>query len=533
MKILKILPVIISLMLIPGITPLYAQEEFEDFFDSADDEFKKLKKQADDEFADLRKSVDKEFGELLENAWKEFELARGLVRDTTPKPVTPPVARPSDVPEEPEKVPEITPPDKEKVTPSPEPEIKPEPEPEPPEAPTPPPAEKPETKAAPPPVPSQPGLKTIPMLKKSGEPLSFKFYDTLIQITYDMRWESSKTVSINDETIRSFWNRYSQTNYTDFLEQALYIREKLGLNDWGYCRLMDYFSAGICGTSNKERPLFIWFMLVQSGFDARIGYNDNNAYLLIPSSNTVYGAPFYELDKVKYYITFLGAAGGEVNSLFTYEGKHKGAAKNIDFNMYSSPEFGEKSDEKILRFKYTDQEYQLAVKLNKNMIDFYEFYPQIDLDVYFRASISPQTVNSLLNGLKPIIRDKSEGEAVNILLRFVQTAFKYQTDDEQFGEENYLFPEESLFFPYCDCEDRSFLFAHLVGDLLGLDVVGLKFPGHVATAVKFNTNVSGDSITYNNQRYIICDPTYINANFGQCMPQFKNVTPGIIQVEKM
>jgi hypothetical protein len=110
----------------------------------------------------------------------------------------------------------------------------------------------------------------------------------------------------------------------------------------------------------------------------------------------------------------------------------------------------------------------------------------------------------------------------------VQTSLKYETDDQQFGEENYLFPEETLFYPYSDCEDRAILFAWLVHSLLNLQVVGLDYPGHVATAVHFNESVKGDGFDYQGKRYVVADPTYINANAGMTMPEFKKYTPNII-----
>ena len=122
----------------------------------------------------------------------------------------------------------------------------------------------------------------------------------------------------------------------------------------------------------------------------------------------------------------------------------------------------------------------------------------------------------------------SERQAVNFLLRFVQTSLKYETDDQQFGEENYLFPEETLFYPYSDCEDRAVLFACLVRSLLNLEVVGIDYPGHVATDVAFSEAVEGDSVMYKGMRYVIADPTYINANSGMTMPNFKQYTPNVI-----
>ena len=150
--------------------------------------------------------------------------------------------------------------------------------------------------------------------------------------------------------------------------------------------------------------------------------------------------------------------------------------------------------------------------------------------MYFVADVNMATGNPLLQQLKPLVEGKSEQDAVNLLLRFVQTAFKYKTDEGQFGIENYLFPEETLYYPYSDCEDRSVFFAWLVRNLLGLEVIGLDYPGHIAAAVNFNETVRGDAIRFNNKRYVVTDPTYVNASAGMTMPDFKNKRPDVIRI---
>ena len=138
------------------------------------------------------------------------------------------------------------------------------------------------------------------------------------------------------------------------------------------------------------------------------------------------------------------------------------------------------------------------------------------------------TATPLQRRLADIMQGMTETQAVNFLLRFVQTSLQYETDEQQFGRENYLFPEETLFYPYSDCEDRAVLFAWLVSSLLKLDVVGLDYPGHVAAAVHFNEPVSGDSINYQGKRFVITDPTYIKASVGMTMPDFKKYKPTVI-----
>ena len=67
-------------------------------------------------------------------------------------------------------------------------------------------------------------------------------------------------------------------------------------------------------------------------------------------------------------------------------------------------------------------------------------------------------------------------------------------------------------------------------DLLGLDVVLVNWPGHLATAVVFTDEVEGDYFTVEGRRYTVCDPTYIGASVGMTMPHFKNVDAKLVKL---
>jgi hypothetical protein len=120
--------------------------------------------------------------------------------------------------------------------------------------------------------------------------------------------------------------------------------------------------------------------------------------------------------------------------------------------------------------------------------------------------------------LRIAVEGLSEKDAVNKLLQFVQTAFVYEYDDKVWGADRAFFAEETLYYPYADCEDRAVLFSRLVRDIVGLDVVLLYYPGHLAAAVEFNEEVLGDYLLYDKRKYIVCDPTYIGAPVGRTMP---------------
>ena len=91
------------------------------------------------------------------------------------------------------------------------------------------------------------------------------------------------------------------------------------------------------------------------------------------------------------------------------------------------------------------------------------------------ASLSDEAKRQLYPRMQALLHEKNRLQQAEVLLNWVQTAFQYRTDQEQFGCERSLFADESPHYRYCDCEDRSILFSILVRDLLGLDVVLLHY----------------------------------------------------------
>lgn len=101
------------------------------------------------------------------------------------------------------------------------------------------------------------------------------------------------------------------------------------------------------------------------------------------------------------------------------------------------------------------------------------------------------------------------------------------------GGDRAFFADETLYYPYCDCEDRSILFSRLVRDLLGLDVVLVYYPGHLATAVNLTEgDIKGDYLTLGDRRYVVRDPTYINAPAGHTMTGMDNSAAKVILLNR-
>ncbi len=272
-------------------------------------------------------------------------------------------------------------------------------------------------------------------------------------------------------------------------------------------------------------------MLLKSGYDAKVGYSKERILLLVPSQQLIYGVPYYRFNgsEKKYYPLVFGMPserGG--TALKVYEGDYPDALTLMDFSVKRVPSLENNLTSRVRRFSYNGNQHKVSTTVNRGIVDLFRHYPQSSVTVFFDAAVSPSVDHALLGSLDDLVDGKSEAEAVGILLRFVQTAFAYQTDQEQFGEEKYMIPDETLYYSYCDCEDRSILFAHLVRKLTGLSVIGLDYPGHVATAVKFSGELPGAYVTHRNEKYLVCDPTYINAEIGMVMSQFKDTPPELI-----
>jgi len=303
-------------------------------------------------------------------------------------------------------------------------------------------------------------------------------------------------------------------------------KTQMNLNDWGYYQLLQKFSKEIYNTTENGQNLMQWVLLNRSGYKAKIAYSGNALSILVPSENTMYSKSYLDYSGMNYYVM----RGIGSNNIFTYDKDFPGANKVLDFSLNNPLNFNKKIVTKSIGFNYQEKPYSLNISYNQNIIDFYKTYPQVDISVYFDAAVTSETKESLLENLRPIVKEMTEPEAVGFLLKLVQTSFQYKTDQQQFNKEKFFFPEEIIYYPYSDCEDRSVFFAYLVKELLNLQVIGLEYTGHIATAVNLNTNIEGDFLEYKGKKYTIADPTFINAPLGLTMPEYRGKNARIIEL---
>lgn len=328
---------------------------------------------------------------------------------------------------------------------------------------------------------------------------------------------------VNEKAVTAAFESLYSSDYKPLLEDLHTLRANDLHNDWALYLLVKQIAEMFGG--RDESVVMRQFLLNSLGLRARVARvaDTGRLSLMVAPSVQLYGClyvteggtRFYDVEASKPYAFYMCPKEAP-------DARHK-----IDMSMAQMPRMGAARKSATRTAPRYGTTVQTTVPTQK--MEFYNRIPQCDYSVYANAQVDSEFAERLLSSLRPAIEGKNEKEAANILLDFCQNGFEYATDPEQFGYEKPFFAEELFNYPKCDCEDRSILYRYLVKSLLGLDVVLLDYPNHIATAVKFAGDYAGDHVMVNGRKYLVCDPTYMGASIGMAMPQFKHVAANVLK----
>lgn len=464
-------------------------DEWDQFLNQSNSQFETFKKKSNQDYEAFRKRINQEYAQFMKAHWGPFDAKPMEDLPWKPEPPKPivmdPKKRPSadPIPCNPPIAPQPI------VKPQPIAPIKPRPDNNP-----------------------NPSLREVPL------------FGTQYGLSIDDK-HPVKLQSLTESDVAELWEQLNDLYFDRILAECLEHREQHHMCDWAYYLLTKAVAETCCGGQTNEAVVYHMYLLTQSGFKVRIARNEDRLAVLLGSDEKIYRYTYYVLDGGNFYLIDPSLKGQRLyifDHAFPKEHAFSLSLSQQDFKLVP-----------VGKRTVTSRRYpnvSATVETNKNLIDFYNTYPlSSEWQYYSAASLSEGLKKTLYPVLREAIKGKTETEAANILINFVQTGFEYATDDEQFGYERPLFPDETFYYPYSDCEDRSILYANLVRELMGLEVVLLHYPGHLATAVRFKGDISGDYLTVDGEKYIVCDPTYIGAPIGMAMPQFKEVTANVVK----
>ena len=500
----------LSLLLAAPLCAQVGKDNYEKKMKEQQSQYQQFKQQSLEKYETMRQKANADYARKMEEAWKEYEVHTADVLPSTPKPVT--VLEAEDAPvtnaqlfyEEDVEIRSSAPGESADA--------------------------------------DREGALLLEDQPEPFEPILPEFdADAVVQnlflygSTFPIRMEKEKETeaaakalklkNTSEKSVARMWKKLSCTYYDNIVAECLQQRRERNLCDWAYVKLTETMAAKQFGEGTNEAVLLQMYLLTQSGYQMRIGRVGEQLTLLMGSKEKIYRHKYFILDGINYYILDPKMSN---KSMYVFDQafpKEKALSLAI-----KQPKLSINRSEKRTITSEHYPELEVTVETNKNLIDFYNDYPQCaKWDYYSKASMSNVLKASLLPVLSKAIEGKSEEEAADMILNLVQTGFTYKTDEAQFGYERPLYPDETFYYPYSDCEDRSILFSCLVRELLGLDVVLLSYSNHIATAVCFNQAIDGNYLTINDKNYYICDPTCRNAPVGYCHPDFRDKKPKVVK----
>ena len=377
---------------------------------------------------------------------------------------------------------------------------------------------------------------------EDGSILTINFYGREVPLQFDEKLKV-RSAGIEEKNVADYFSKIAKCRAETkaLWDELSGVVDNFGLNEWGYFCLLRTMSEKMF-TDVNDRVLFCFYMLRNEGnFKTRVarGKDSGKLTLLIALDNSkeVYSYTFFRFEDngkgekpVKYYTVYGG--GNAQEPVYSYSFCEQDVdRKEMHLDFDKTLNMGECDMDRKLRLT---KDRSVTLPYNKAHMAYLNDVPMTVFPIYFVSPVAIEAQRELQKSFNEMRADYTPAQFIQMLLHFVQTAFEYKTDEEQFGYEKYFYPEEVIGYPYSDCEDRSAMFAWLVQKYTNAKVIGLQYEGHIATAVWFgdDAEVKGDGFMYGGKKYYVCDPTYTNASIGMTMPQFKGVTPKVIKIKK-
>lgn len=382
-------------------------------------------------------------------------------------------------------------------------------------------------------------LAGLSVADAARQQVRFAFYGDTISLSLDS-FESIQYdgKNISQESIVQFYKQVSQLRYQAFVNHLVYYKQKNRLDDWFYYQLIRKTAQQLCAKEKNFElyTLYKWFLLCKSGFDARLAICDSRLLLYVYSDDNIYDIPFYQQEGKQYVCLNYHDYGSKLDfstlSFFSVPIEMPEAIEAFSYRVTKMPRFNNDAyAEKDLEFRYEEKNYTFKVLVNTEVQNIFVNYPVVDYEAYFNIPLSDRTYNSLIPELKDAVKGMSPKKGVDYLMRFSRNAFAYKTDQDAFGREKRLSPEQTLLNSSSDCDDRAGLFFALVKEIYNLPMIVVLYPEHVTIAVQFE-KAQGKPIVYKEKKYYICEPTPQQEDLpiGQVNPKLRH-TPYEIAYE--
>lgn len=350
---------------------------------------------------------------------------------------------------------------------------------------------------------------------------SFSFFDKTLGWPYVSPLVMPVTRFAGKEEIARTWDLCAAWPHHGLINRVSELARDHDLNDWSVFLLANSIASRMPGLKGEQQQTFLtWFLMTKLGYGLKVAFAANDLLLLVPVREKLFAVTYYRMGDGTYYL-FRGSRHlNSVPTIRTFPGSYAERSRGLSLRLTRPPSFNRRTRARTV--------LDLQVSVSDDVLIYGNSQPMTELSIYFSTPMSRPLRASLETRFSP--GNGTPEQHLNAALDFIQRGLGYQTDQQQFGRERPLYADEAIHYPYADCEDRSILFARIMRDLHGYEVIGLKYPGHVAVGVSLPERIRGDAVLFDRRYYVICDPTYIGAKAGVSMPRFADTTPDVIEV---
>jgi hypothetical protein len=403
--------------------------------------------------------------------------------------------------------------------------------------------------AAPAPATKQPEplSEVVPVPEKANDYMVFDVFGTQCSVRIGDNCRI-RLAGLSGDNVADALGEFTKPQFDNMLYDCLQERKKHHFSDWAYYQMLLALTDKFYGKHTNEATLVLGFLYSQSGYKMRYAHDANTLYILVSSQYNIFKKSFFYVDGECYYL--LDDIGDDAK-LAICKAKFPKESP-LSLRISAVQDFSDNPTIERTITSPMNPDFSFTITSNKNYLAFYETYPSSYTDNNFMTRWAMYANTPLEKGitaqLYPKMKEKLEGmtplEKVQQLDWWVQGTvdikrenpnqgcFLYAFDDDVWGGDRAFFGEETFFYPYCDCEDRSILLSHLVRDLVDLDVVLVYYPGHLAMAVNFPEDIPGDHIMLDGRKFTVCDPTYVGSEVGETMPTMKDKSTTVILLER-
>jgi hypothetical protein len=360
--------------------------------------------------------------------------------------------------------------------------------------------------------------------------LNFDFYEGIFHANVDRQLLIKVDEPLTPRAIKWFYSTLNDASYKPIVDSLIAYKQQHRLNDWLYYQLIRKVAQLLSPKEDNysRYTLYKWFLLTKTGYDARLALTSNKVIFYVLNTEEVEDIPFFNVDDKKYVcINFHDYPNTDLNQDPPVPVKVSipGAVNAFSFKIDRMPDFkAEDYTDKALQFTYEHKAYYFNIKLNPSVAAIFKNYPVVDFESYFNIPLSKETYGSLIPMLKNNVKEMDQKKGIDYLMRFTRYAFLYESDEENFGKEKRLSPEETLFAKYSDCDDRVALFFYLVKEIYNLPMIAVLYPTHITAAVQFDKPV-GSPLMYKGKAYSFCEPTpqADDLEIGEISAKLRNV----------